>query len=85
MAVFAVFLCGWGVRLGSKLLVNFGVVGFAATVVWFYSSSIMTAINRSVALIGLGVLFLAGGWALEKLRRRMIALAADRQATEVAQ
>ena len=38
-----------------------------------------------LALIGLGVLFLAGGWALEKLRRRMIALAADRQATEVAQ
>ena len=85
VAVFAVFLCGWGVRLGSKLLVNFGVVGFAATVVWFYSSSIMTAINRSVALIGLGVLFLAGGWALEKLRRRMIALASNRREAEVAQ
>ncbi len=85
VAAFAVFLCGWGVRLGSKLLVNFGVAAFAVTVVWFYSSSILTAINRSVALIGLGVLFLVGGWALEKLRRRMIALASDRQEAEVAQ
>ena len=29
--------------------------------------------NRSLGLIGLGVLFLAGGWALEKMRRRILA------------
>ena len=85
VAAFAVFLCAWGVRLGSKLLVNFGVVGFAITVVWFYSSSILTAINRSVALIGLGVLFLAGGWALEKVRRGMIALVTSKRNPEAAQ
>ena len=84
VAAFAVFLSAWGVRLGSKLLVNFGVAGFAVSVVWFYFGSILSAINRSVALIGLGVLFLAGGWALEKLRRRMIALAAGRRTAEVA-
>ena len=35
----------------------------------------MTVTYDKVALIGLGVLFLAGGWALEKVRRGMIALA----------
>jgi uncharacterized membrane protein len=73
LAAFAVFLCWWGVRLASRALVNLGVVGFAATVGWFYSSDIMSEVNRSLGLIGLGVLFFAGGWALEKMRRRMLA------------
>jgi hypothetical protein len=30
-------------------------------------------VGRSLGLIGLGVLFLAGGWALERMRRRLIA------------
>jgi hypothetical protein len=29
--------------------------------------------GRSLGLIGLGVLFLAGGWALEKTRRSLLA------------
>ncbi len=33
----------------------------------------MNELNRSLGLIGLGVLFLAGGWALEKMRRRILA------------
>jgi uncharacterized membrane protein len=73
VAVFAVFLCGWGVRLASRALVNLGIVGFAASVMWFYSSDIMSKFNRSLGLIGLGILFLAGGWALEKMRRRILA------------
>ncbi|MGB8031617.1 MAG: DUF2157 domain-containing protein [Terracidiphilus sp.] len=73
VAAFAVFLCGWGVRLVSRALVNLGVVGFAATVAWFYFSDILSKVNRSLGLIGLGILFLAGGWALEKLRRRILA------------
>ena len=73
VAGFAVFLCWWGVRLGSRLLVNFGIVGFAITVAWFYFSDILDKLGRSLGLIGLGVLFLAGGWALEKLRRRIVA------------
>jgi hypothetical protein len=40
---------------------------------WFYFSDIMSKLNRSLGLIGLGILFLAGGWALEKMRRRMLA------------
>lgn len=73
VAGFAVFLCWWGVRLGSRLLVNFGIAGFAIVVAWFYFSDIMDKFGRSLGLIGLGVLFLAGGWALEKLRRRIVA------------
>ncbi len=73
VAAFAVFLCWWGVRLVSRALVNLGIVGFAASVVWFYSSDILTKVNRSLGLIGLGILFLAGGWALEKMRRRILA------------
>lgn len=73
VAGFTVFLCWWGVRLGSRLLVNFGIVGFAIAVAWFYFSDILDKLGRSLGLIGLGVLFLAGGWALEKLRRKIVA------------
>ena len=73
VAAFAVLLCWWGVRLVSRALVNLGIVGFAAAVVWFYFGDIMNELNRSLGLIGLGILFLAGGWALEKMRRRILA------------
>ncbi len=72
VAAFAVFLIWWGVRQASKALVNFGIVGFAITVVWFYFSDIFSKVGRSLGLIGLGILFLAGGWLLEKTRRRLI-------------
>ncbi|MGC1463140.1 MAG: DUF2157 domain-containing protein [Terracidiphilus sp.] len=73
VAAFALFLCWWGVRMASKALVNLGIVGFAVTVAWFYFSDIFDKVGRSLGLIGLGVLFLAGGWALEKMRRRILA------------
>jgi len=73
VAAFAVLLCWWGVHLASRALVNLGIVSFAASVVWFYSSDILTKVNRSLGLIGLGILFLVGGWALEKMRRRILA------------
>jgi uncharacterized membrane protein len=73
VAAFAVFLCWWGVRLLSRALVNLGTVGFAAAVFWFYFSDIYNDHERALGLIGLGVLFLAGGWALEKMRRRILA------------
>jgi len=60
------------VRRASKALVNLGVVAFAVAVGWFYFSDIFDKVGRSLGLIGLGVLFLAGGWALEKMRRRIL-------------
>ena len=73
VAAFCVFLIWWGVRLASKALVNLGIVGFAGTVAWFYFSDVFDKVGRSLGLIGLGVLFLAGGWALEKTRRGLVA------------
>jgi uncharacterized membrane protein len=73
VALFAVFLCGWGVRMASKALVNVGILGFAVVVAWFYWSDILDKMDRSLGLMGLGVLFLAGGWGLEKMRRRIMA------------
>ncbi len=73
VAAFSVFVIWWGVRQLSRALVNLGVVGFAITVVWFFFSSIFDKVGRSLGLIAMGILFLAGGWGLEKMRRRLIA------------
>ena len=73
VAAFAVFVIWWGVRLGSKALVNLGMVWFAIAVGWFYFSDLFDKMGRSLGLIGLGILFLAGGWALEKTRRSLMA------------
>jgi len=72
VAATACFFSWWGIREKSKSLINYGVVAFALTVLWFYFSNIMDKLDRSLSLIVLGVLFLGGGWALEKLRRRLV-------------
>ncbi len=41
-------------------MINLGSAGFAATVLWFYFSSVMDKLGRSFSLIALGLLFLAG-------------------------
>lgn len=72
VAATACFFSWWGVRERSRGLINYGMVAFALTVLCFYFSNIMNKLDRSLSLILLGVLFLGGGWALEKLRRRMV-------------
>jgi uncharacterized membrane protein len=72
VAAAAIFLVWWGVRTLAKALVNYGMAAFAATVVWFYFSSVMDKLGGSLGLITLGVLFLAGGWLLERTRRRLV-------------
>jgi uncharacterized membrane protein len=73
VAAFAVFVIWWGVWQASRALVNLGIVGFAIAVGWFYFSNIFDKVGRSLGLIGLGILFLAGGWVLEKTRRSLLA------------
>jgi uncharacterized membrane protein len=73
VAAYAIFLIWWGVRSLSSVLVNYGIVAFALSIVWFYFSDIFDKVGRSFGLIGMGILFIAGGWALEKMRRRLIA------------
>jgi uncharacterized membrane protein len=62
----------WGLKEGRKERINLGIAGFALTVLFFYFSTVMDKLGRSASLIGLGILFLLGGWMLEKARRRLI-------------
>jgi uncharacterized membrane protein len=69
----ALGLIGWGLLERRRERINLGVAGFALTVVIFYFSDVMDKLGRAASLIGLGVLFLLGGWALERTRRKLVA------------
>jgi uncharacterized membrane protein len=62
----------WGVRESRSERINLGVAGFAITLLCFYFSDVMDKLGRSASLIVLGLLFLGGGWLLERTRRRLI-------------
>ena len=68
----AIGLVAWAVQEGDSPRVNMGAAVFAGTLIAFYFSQVMDKLGRSASLIGLGVLFLAGGWALEQIRRRLV-------------
>lgn len=68
----AIGLIGWGLREVQKNYINVGVFGFALTVTFFYFSSVMDKLGRSFALITGGLLFLVGGYFLEKVRRKLV-------------
>ncbi|MBI1752362.1 MAG: DUF2157 domain-containing protein [Acidobacteria bacterium] len=70
-ALGAVGLVFWGLHESRRERVNLGVVGFALTLLFFYFSSVMDKLGRSFGLMGLGLLFLLGGWQLERLRRNL--------------
>jgi uncharacterized membrane protein len=72
VAVGACGLCWWGVRDNRKLFINYGTAIFALNVVIFYFSDVLDKLGRSLGLILLGVLFLAGGWVLNRLRSDLI-------------
>ncbi len=72
-ALGAIGLVAWGLKESRKERINLGVAGFALTVFAFYFSNVMNKLGRSASLIGLGLLFLLGGWLLEKTRRRLVA------------
>ena len=79
-AVGGLLLVAWGVADGRSERVNFGAAVIAIAVLAFYVSQVMDSLGRSASLIGLGVLFLGGGWGLEVLRRRLVARALRRGA-----
>jgi len=68
----AIGLVAWGVRDGRVERINLGAGCFAATVLFFYFSRVMDKMGRSASLLMLGLLFLVGGWALERMRRRLV-------------
>ncbi len=69
----SVGLIAWGFKELRRERVNLGVACFGITTIFFYFASVMDKLGRSISLIGLGVLFLVGGWFLERARRRLIA------------
>ncbi|MBM3814918.1 MAG: DUF2157 domain-containing protein [Acidimicrobiia bacterium] len=69
----AIALTTWGLQEARPERINLGVAGFAMTVLAFYFSTLMDKLGRSFSLVSLGILFLLGGWLLEKARRRLIA------------
>jgi hypothetical protein len=68
----ALGLVAWGLVEKRSERINLGIAGFALTVIIFYFSDVMDKLGRSASLIGMGVLFLLGGWSLERLRRRLV-------------
>ena len=65
-------LTAWGLRESRVALVNFATAGFALTVLGFYFDTVMMKMDKSVSLIGFGVLFIVGGYVLERVRRRVV-------------
>lgn len=63
----------WGVDDRRKERINIGMAGFAITLLGFYFSSVLDKFGRSTALIAMGLIFLVGGYYMERLRRRLIA------------
>lgn len=72
-ALGSIGLIAWGLKESRKERINLGIAGFALTVLFFYFSTVMDKLGRSTSLIVLGILFLLGGWLLEKTRRRLVA------------
>ena len=72
-ALGSIGMVAWGFYESRRERVNLGIAGFGITVLFFYFSTVMDKLGRSASLVGLGLLFLGGGWLLEKTRRRLIA------------
>ncbi|HEY6969277.1 MAG TPA: DUF2157 domain-containing protein [Candidatus Angelobacter sp.] len=75
LAVGACGLCLRGVLDNRKLFINYGIAIFSLTVIGFYFSEVLDKLGRSMGLILFGVIFLAGGWVLLRLRTSLIARA----------
>jgi uncharacterized membrane protein len=76
-AVFAIGLVSWGVHEARTERINMGAVVFGATVLAFYFSQVMDKLGRSASLVGFGLIFLAGGALLERIRRRLVGQARE--------
>ncbi len=79
IALYALYIVGaflvaiWGIKEQRRSCINLGVIGFALTLMFFYFSDVYDKLGRSLGLIGMGIVFLGGGWALERVRRRLLA------------
>lgn len=72
LAAGAVGLAAWGIYEKRSERINLGVASFAISVLFFYFDNFMGKLGRSAGLLVLGLLCLAGGYALERLRRGLM-------------
>jgi hypothetical protein len=72
LAVGSVGLVWWGLNEKRRERVNLGIAAFAISVLFFYFDGFMGKLGRSAGLLLLGVLCLAGGYVLEKTRRKLV-------------
>jgi uncharacterized membrane protein len=66
-------LAFWGIRESRPERINLAIAGFAVTVLCFYFSDVMDKLGRSTSLMLMGLIFLGGGWVLERTRRGLLA------------
>jgi hypothetical protein len=71
----AIGLAAWGIVEARTERIDVAAAVFATTMLCFYFSHVMNKLERSASLTGLGLLFLVGGWAIERGRRRLVARA----------
>jgi uncharacterized membrane protein len=71
-AIGGVGLVAWGLQEKRKERVNLGIAAFAISLLFFYFDSFMGKLGRSFSLLLLGLLCLAGGYALEMTRRKLL-------------
>jgi uncharacterized membrane protein len=69
----AIGLAWWGICESRPERINLAIAGFALTVLCFYFSDVMDKVGRSASLMLMGMLFLGGGWLLERTRRGLLA------------
>ena len=72
-------LMAWGALEVRAERVNVGIGLFAITLLGFYVMEVMGRLERSFSLLGLGLLFLVGGWGLQRLRRRLLPAGGERR------
>ena len=72
-------LVAWGLQEWRPERIHLGIAAFGADVLLYYFSNVMDKLERSASLIGLGMLFLGGGWLLERTRRGLIARLDERR------
>jgi uncharacterized membrane protein len=71
-ALGSIALVAWGLFEKRRERVNLGVAAFAISVLFFYFDSFMGKMDRSLSLVLLGMICLAGGYALEMTRRKLM-------------
>jgi hypothetical protein len=71
-ALGSIGLVSWGLIEKRSERVNLGVAGFAISVLFFYFDNFMGKMDRSLSLVILGALCVAGGYGLEMMRRKLM-------------